>query len=178
MAQGKFDEIDRQKVIKAVESAYNVALSPVGRRRKHLQDQSGRPFWVFGGYDHWHGIPKEMMTIDTRRAAQGVLVIALRYSSRIDIYSGTLAPLIQERNRLPKTEKDYQFNLKFDANTHESITIREISGLHLNKISTIIYDNASKEADSAVNTLQKIIRRTPEKQMHVLLKRLKADHDG
>ena len=78
---------------------------------------------------------------------------------------------------LPKTEKDHQFNLKFDANTHESITIREISGLHLNKIETIAYSCTSKEADISTDFVKKMIRRMPDGQKEILLKKLIKDQD-
>jgi len=103
MVNPKFDETDRRKVIAEIETHFGVKLSPVGTRRKYLQDQTRRTFWVFGGYEDWHGIPAEMMEAEEKRNAEGILVVAKRGRTRIDIYTGPLLPLIKNKKSLSHT---------------------------------------------------------------------------
>ena len=56
MKSPKFDEQDRSKVISEIEEYFNTRLSRVGSRRKYLKDENGKSYWVFGGYEDWHGI--------------------------------------------------------------------------------------------------------------------------
>ena len=61
MKKVKFDEVDRDCVIDALQKRYGVQLDRVPPYRKWLRDESGKNWWVLGGVDDWHGIPKEMM---------------------------------------------------------------------------------------------------------------------
>ncbi len=139
----KFDETDRSKVIFEVEKHFGTKLSRVGNYRKFLQDASGKSYWVLGGYDDWHGITSDMLKEEQRRATDGVLVVAKRHKSTIDIFSGQLQPLIANYRELSHTQTgDYQFNIVIRGN---SMTIKEVQGLTLRKL------GAPQEVGTAVS---------------------------
>lgn len=154
MTNPKFDETDRRKVIAEIESHYQVKLTRVGTRRKYLQDQNKRTFWVFGGYEDWHGIPAEMMEAEEKRNADGVLVVAKRGRTRIDIYTGPLLPVIKNKKNLAHTQKgEYQFNIRQRGN---SLTINEVPGLHLSALGTASYTTEEKATDKAFEEIETI----------------------
>ena len=105
MKSTKFDEHDRRKVITELEEHYGVKLYPVGARRKFLEDGEGKAFWVLGGYEDWHGVPPEMVEEEARRSRGGVLIVAKRYKNKIDVYSGPVRPLIENKDNLSHTKE-------------------------------------------------------------------------
>ena len=132
MPTQKFDETDRGTVIVEVEKHFDVRLSKVGNFRKYLQDASGKSYWIFGGYEGWHEVTAKMLDEERRRSTDGVLVVAKRNRTSIEIFSGQLAPLIANSRDLSHTEKgDHQFNVVVRDNL---MTIKEISGLTLRKL--------------------------------------------
>ena len=143
MPKHKFDEIDRSKVIAEIEKHFGVKLAAVGKYKKFLQDATGRSYWVFGGYKDWHGISDKMLEMEKRRSTAGVLVVAKRNRTSIEIFSGQLEPLIANNRDLSHTEKgDHQFNVVIRGN---SMTIKELSGLTLRKL------GAAQEVGPAVS---------------------------
>ena len=115
MQLDKFDEIDRKAVIRSVEKSLDVSLSLVGRRKKWLRDDSGKTYWVLGGYGEWHGIPAEMMDAEAKNPTGGFIVVAIRHRSAIQIYIGPLKEVVANRGKLlraRKTTGDYQFTYR------------------------------------------------------------------
>lgn len=161
MTKLKFDETDRRKVIAELQSHFGVKLSRVGTRRKYLRDENNRTFWVFGGYEDWHGIPAEMMEAEEKRDAEGILVVAKRGKTKIDIYTGPLMPLIKNRKSLSHTQKgEYQFNIRLRGN---SLTVHEVPGFHLTALGTASYPIEEKTSDKTVEKMETIIRKlSPE----------------
>jgi len=172
MSKIKFDETDRYQVIKEIESYFGVKLSPVGSRRKYLQDQNKRTFWVFGGYDDWHGIPSEMMEAEEKRNADGILVIAKRGRNKIVIYTGALLPLIKSKHTLSHTQKgEYQFNIR---ERDGFLIINEVPKLRLSKLGSAASSIEEKESDKNVKELEAIFSSlSPEKKNQILEKLLK-----
>lgn len=170
----KFDETDRHKVIEEIESHFGVKLSRVGNRRKYLQDQNKRTFWVFGGYEDWHGFPSEMMEAEEKRNADGILVIAKRGRSKIVIYTGPLLPLIKSKQTLSHTKKDeYQFNIQERG---DLLLIKEVPKLHLSKLGAAIYSMEEKTSDKNMEKVETIIRNmSPEKAKQLFEELLKRD---
>lgn len=143
MQKHKFDETDRNKVISEVERHFGTKLSRVGKYRKFLQDPSGKSYWVFGGYEDWHGITSDMLKEEQRRATDGVLVVAKRHKSTIDIFTGPLEPLIANSRDLSHTQTgDYQFNI---TTRGKFIIIKEVPTLTLRSLGT------SQEVGSAIS---------------------------
>ncbi len=167
MTSLKFDEQDRKKVISEVEKHFNVHLSRVGSRRKYLEDSNHKSYWVIGGYDDWHGIPPDMLKEEEKRNSNGVLVIAKRHTSRVDIYSGSLQTLIINKIKLSHTKKDdYQFNINIRGN---HLFIKEIPGFSLSKLGEAPYTGESKKADKEIEKVKNLFNKlSPEEQKEII----------
>jgi hypothetical protein len=128
----KFDESDRKKVIAEVEEHFGVKLTPVGRHRRFLRDASDKAYWVLGGYDEWHGIPSEVIAEEQRRSSNGVLVVAKRHRTSIDVFAGSLQLFIANSHDLSHARAgDYQFHVTIRGSV---MSINEIPSLALKKI--------------------------------------------
>ena len=111
----KFDNLDRDLVIKEIQERCGVKLKKVRGGFKWLRDESGRNWWVLDGIDTWHGIPEEMMEDERRTQVEGVLVIAYKKLTSIDVFKGPLGPLVSASNGLPGATQpgsQYHFNVK------------------------------------------------------------------
>ena len=170
----KFDEHDRGKVISEVESHLSVTLSRVGRHRKFLQDHTGKSYWIFGGYEDWHGIKADMLKDEQKRSTDGVLVVAKRHRTSIDIFIGKLQPLIDNQRDLAHTQTgDYQFNVVVRGNV---MTIREISGLTLRKLGAPT--EAGPPVDPKVAKLEALLAKMSPAELASLLEQLKLKREG
>jgi hypothetical protein len=162
----KFDELDRKKVITQVEAHFSVKLARVGTRKKYLQDQNNRTFWVFGGVEDWHGIPLDMMQAEERQKTDGILIIAKRNRSNIDIYWGSLQTLIENKRLLSHTQKgDFQFNLRERG---AKLIIHEIPELSLCKLGDAAYSESEKTTDKSIEKVGVLLRKlSPEAREHL-----------
>jgi hypothetical protein len=175
MKSPKFDEHDRRKVISEVEDHFSVHLSPVGTRRKFLEDGNGKTFWVLGGYEDWHGIPPEMLEEEERRSTNGVLVVAKRYKSRIDVYSGPLEPLIKNKELLSHAKKgDYQFNINIRGN---HLFIKEIPDLSLAVLGESQYSVEEKDSDKKLQALKGMFSKLSSEEQQELLQKLRNEQE-
>jgi hypothetical protein len=157
MKTSKFDEIDREKVVSEIEKYFKINLTRFGRRKKYLSDQNGKSYWVLGGYDNWHGIPPDMLSEEKRKSTNGVLVVAKRYTSKIDIFVGSLQKLIDNEKSLCHTQDgDYQFNV---TTRNDCLLVKEIDGLVLMKLGGSAYSQEEKAQDSNNIKTKTIIRR-------------------
>ena len=82
----RFDDLDRRPVIDAIQEHYGVKLQKVGSRPKWLRDASGRNWWILGGLETWHGIPEEMMEHEKCSEVEGMLVIAYKKLTKIEVF--------------------------------------------------------------------------------------------
>ena len=161
----KFDEVDRKKVIAEIEEHFGVMLTRVGNHRKFLIDASGKSYWVLGGYDDWHGIPSNVLAEEQRRSNDGVLVVAKRHRTSIDVFVGPLQPLIANNRNLSHTRTgDYQFNVSIRGNI---MTIKEIPTITLKKL------GPPQEVGIALSAKQKeldaiLAKTTPEERKQIL----------
>ena len=112
----KFNNFDRRPVIDAIHAKFDVTLTPVGKRQKWLQDESGRNWWVLGGKKDWHGIPEEMMKDEEQARIEGRLVIAQLKTRSLEAFCGRLAPFVNARNEFSRAplggENQYQFMVR------------------------------------------------------------------
>lgn len=172
MSSTKFDNVDRNRVIKNVEDHYCVTLSKVGRRPKWLQDEAQINYWVIGGYGEWHGIPEEMMQAELKANDEGKLIVAIRKKASMDIFSGGVNPLVQNRRKLyraKKTTGDYQFTYKVRGN---HLIIDQLPTYSLEKIATLEYSNSKKEQDKNNEKAKKILKGMPPDEINKLLESL------
>ena len=161
---GKFDNRDRDRVIDAIQKHYAVKLQQVGRRPKWLRDASGRNWWVLGGsqnrrQEHWHGVPEEMMKDERRAQVEGVLVIADKKSTRIDVFEGPLGGLASASDELPlpratQPPRDYKFNVKVRGTRMRCI---EVPSVVSDWVLTIPYSAEERERDRALNEFRKTV---------------------
>lgn len=166
----KFDEADREKVISEVEKNLKVKLTRMGRRRKCLSDQNGRTFWVLGGYQNWHGIPPDMLKEEKRKSTNGVLVVAKRDISKIDIYSGSLQKLVENETHLSHTQNgDFQFNIDIRG---DRLIIKEVPELVLSRIGAPTYEIKEKDEDKKFQRMKEAFRQLTSEQRENLLKEL------
>lgn len=170
MKTAKFDETDRHRVISEVEKHFGIKLSRFGNYRKFLKDSAGKSYWVFGGYDDWHGIQSAMLEEEQKHASGGILVVAKRHKAKIDIFSGELQPLVSSAQDLAHTQTGgYQFNVVVRG---DSMTIKEVSGLTLRKI------GALQELDPAsslqINEVVATVPQLSPEQREQLLAQLRA----
>jgi hypothetical protein len=172
MKKLKFDETDREKVISEIEKFFKVILTRSGRRRKSLSDQNKKSCWVLGGYDNWHGIPPDMMAEEKKRSTNGILVVAKRYTSRIDIFIGSLQKLVDNENFLSHTQNgDFQFNIDIRG---DHLFVKEVDGLTLIRLGGSTYSQEDKEIDSKDIELKGIIRGLSLEQKRKLIEELVA----
>lgn len=167
----KFDEHDRGVVIAEVERHLAVTLRRVGRYRKFLQDDAGRSYWIFGGYEDWHGIKADMLKDEQKRPTDGVLVVAKRHRTSIDIFIGKLQPLIDNQRDLAHTQAgDYQFNVVIRGNV---MTIKEVPDLTLRKLGAPT--EAGPAVDPKLARIQTMLARMSPAERASLLEHLKRD---
>ena len=146
-------------------------MSPVGTRRKYLQDQNKRTFWVLGGYENWHGIPYEMMEKEEKRNAEGILVIGIKKLGKIDIYSGCLLPLIKSKRTLSHTQQgEYQFNIKIKGDT---LSINEVPKLYLSLLGATTNHAGIKTSDKKMEDVLEILRGLSSEDRGQLIAKLK-----
>lgn len=151
----KFDENDRAKVVSELERHFSVELSSTGGYSKFLRDSDGRSFWVFGGYGDWHGFQGEILCEGQSHTDDGVLVIAKRHRTTIDVYTGPLQPLIDSHRSLHRTRNgDYHFHIQ----VHRSnLYIKEVSELVLRKLAAPLEVGPVIRASAARRKLEMLI---------------------
>lgn len=167
MATIKYDEYDRKRVIRDIEETLGVRLSRVGTRRKYLRDEVGVSYWVFGGYENWHGIPPDMMQAEAESDSDGVLVIAKRKKNEISIFSGPLRPLVNNQDGLAHTKRgDFQFNVRILG---RHMFIAEVPDLVLTELGEASYTDHDKVGDKRVAEIKALMEKmSPEARRKVL----------
>ena len=157
---GKFDNLDRNRVMGAVQEHYAVKLVRVGSRYKWLGDASGRNWWILGGKDDFHGIPEDMMEDERQARVEGMLVIAQRKVGSIDVFAGSLGPLVSARDRLYRAARstgDYQFEVTLKGERLVVSGRRRNVVLELKRFATIPYSAEDKERDRKMVAVGKIL---------------------
>ena len=172
MAHSKFDETDRRAVIDELSRRLDVRISRVGRRRKWLRDHSGRNYWVLGGYADWHGIPEEMMDAEIADPSGGLVVIAMRRQSDMEIFLGPLAPLVAARRKLSRANQssgDYQFTFRRRGG---HLFVDQDSSVTLSSLVSFSFDETEKESAKRVEETMKLFAALPEDEQRELFKKL------
>jgi hypothetical protein len=143
----KFDAQDREQTIAEIESHLDVKLRPIGRRQKYLIDTNLKRYWILGGYGHWHGIPASMMDAEACRADKGSLFIAVRKTTGINIFRGSVQSLVSGRERLSRNGAgDYQLLIdERGRNLH----VRELPSVKLTWFAKRDYSTDQKAEDRA-----------------------------
>lgn len=170
----KFDNWDRKRVIDEVQEYYDVKLEKVGGRDKWRRDESGKNWWILGGKDDWHGIPKEMMEDEEARCdGDGMLIIAQRKHTCLDVFSGLLHRLVNERDKLSRVRStgDYQFVVRVSG---DRLLCDRAPNVVLEKFATIPYTEEDKEQDKNRHEVVKALEKLSPEQIREVLAQLNS----
>ncbi len=174
----KFDEYDRNRVISEIEKHYSIKLSIKPEKENRTiwrQDESGKDWWVLGGYGTWHGVPREMIEAELRDPTEGMLVIAERKHSTIEVFDGPVHQLCKAKDKLHLSSdaRNYTFNCKIHGNYMKVVEV--VPEFILRKRFSISYGEEEKERDKqsqkSVNELTKILMRMPKEEREEFLSR-------
>ena len=172
----KFDNLDRDCVIRAIQEHCGVKLQRVGSRSKWLRDESGRNWWVLGGRGGWHGIPEEMMEDEKQAQLEGRLVIAEKKLANLELFEGPLSRLVNARDRLyraAQTNGDYQFTVEVKG---DAMRCAQASDVVLRRIASTPFSDEQKERARQMNKIQKeMLAMSPEDRANFLAK-LQSDN--
>ena len=177
---GRFDNSDRKLVVNAIHDHFGVVLTKMGSRDKWLQDKSGRTWWVLGGRDDWHGIPEEMMDHEEQAENEGILVIAQKKYTEIEMFAGPLTPFISAKKKLYSAKQrdgSYQYHLTVQTKGTYLLCI-QTPGVTLNKFRTITYSSEEKERDKKIGELKKIWAAASSEERREIGRMLGAQPDG
>jgi hypothetical protein len=151
MPEDRFDELDRERVIREVERHLGVKLSRAGSRRIELTDDTGNTFVVLGGVGEWHGLPKELV----KHRKEGTLVIAKRTSERIRVFTGPMGPLVRNAGKLHVHDSgDFSFNLAW---RHDHAVIQEVPSARLSLLCEFVYTREDKDKEQNIRELKKTL---------------------
>ena len=172
----KFDKWDRKSIVALIQETFGVTLSAVGRRDIWLRDESGAEWWILGGKGYWHAIPREMMDSERVGEPTGQFVIARKLTDSLDVYVGSLQPLIAEKHSLRTRKTAYQFNV--DAK-RDSMRVVEAPSVVLKKIGTIPHTDSDREsAKNAAKVANLLKSLSPDERDKLLKKWSRKGRDG
>ena len=171
----RFDDLDRRPVINVIQEHYGVKLQKVGSRRKWLRDASGRNWWVLGGLETWHGIPEEMMEHEKCSVVEGLLVIAYKKRTKIEVFKGQLGPLVSTRDELPRSAQQFHFDVEVSGTRMRCIQAPDVV---LDRLATIPYSAKDRERDRTLNEFQKSVSAMSREEMTALMGKLNRIGDA
>ena len=177
----KFDKWDRKRVIGLIQETSGITLSAVGSRDIWFRDESGSEWWILGGKDDFHGIPREMMERESGGEPTGQLVFAQKLADSLNVYLGSVQPLVAAKHKLSRRKKDnaYLFNVVV---RNDSMRIVEEPSVVLKKIGTIPHTDSDRESVKKFEDVMKQFgSMTPDEQtkfMEELKGRIEKDGSG
>lgn len=132
----KFTKQDRLLVIKELERIQKVVLEPFPVSQKLFVDENGKFYCIFGGTGNWHGVPAPLMAQIERNAAKTLLVIAKKYTTRINLCVTSAEEFVANKKKLPRTSVGgYQFHTIVEE---DGIRLFQIPEVELKSISEIV----------------------------------------
>jgi hypothetical protein len=147
-------------VVAEIAARLEVTLRPVGRRQKYFCDHLGRHYWIVGGSGYWHGIPDAMM--DAEASLSGTkFFIAVRKTTKIDIFVGSARDLYTVRSQLSKTQTG---NYEFTIEEHHSVLhVKNIPHVQFQHFSAIEFSLEKKETQRSSFVAQREIEKSFDK---------------
>lgn len=132
----KFTKKDRQLVIKELERIQKVKLEPFPVSQKLFTDKDSKFYCIFGGTGDWHGVPAPLMAQIERNASRTLLVVAKKYTTRINICVTSAEGFVANKIKLPRTRVGgYQFHTVVEE---DGVRLFQIPEVELKKISEIV----------------------------------------
>ena len=170
----RFGNLERERVIKAIQAHYGVTLHQVGQRPKWRRDETGRNWWVLGGREDWHGIPAEMMDDEIAASTEGMLVIAQKKVDSIDAFAGTLGPLVDARGEFYRVgntagNDQYQFTVEIRRGRMQCVQAPTV----LKRFATFAYSALDRERDRNWHALMKDVAAMSDEERARLIEKLK-----
>ena len=166
----KFDDLDRKRVIDAIEEHYGVKLDKVARRRKWLRDESGRTWWVLGGVGDWHGIPKDMWELERSAQTEGMLVIAEKKRTALEVFVGPVRQLVGSIDKLrPDKNGARHFTVRVRG---DHIRCDQVPGVVLERLLSIPHSDEDRERERRTREATKTIADLTPEQVEELLENL------
>lgn len=154
-SQRKFDEVDRNRVVKEVQKTLQITLSPIGRYRKYFKGDDQKNYCIIGGYGDWHGLQGEFLLPLASGEKDRVLVIARVLRNRMELYAASMQELIRNKDRLViaknSTGSEYQFDVEYKYKDRASI--QRIPSFYLKKIHEFEYDRENGDFVSHFKSL-------------------------
>ena len=144
----KFNNEDRQILIKELERIQGVKLNPINGVSKMYISNNGHVYLIQGGKGFWHGVSEKNITqlkeMDIK-TEKGILVIAKKYHTQLDIYVGSLQLFALNIGRLiPTSKSGLQFHCQL---IEDGLFIEEIPELICNKVHTIYYPDHKRNIE-------------------------------
>jgi hypothetical protein len=171
MPAPRSDELDRAKVVTAVEEHFSVKLHTVSGRRKVFEDEAKKLYWVFTGTKDWHGFDQGMIQGVQQSNQDGVLVIATLAKSLIKVFIGSIGVLTGNLQRLTHTKKGaYQFDIEQKAG---QLIITKIPWSPLSLLTKLSYSPEEKSSDNAKREFSKLFGKLSDEQKAFVMKQLK-----
>lgn len=173
----KFDKWDRKRVVALIQETYSVKLSAEGRRDTWFRDEFGAEWWILGGKDDFHGIPEQMMEREGGEEITGKLVFTQKLVDSLNVYVGSLQPLIDAKHSLYRRSKD-------DAYLFEIVTERsgarivQAPSVVLKKIGTIPHTDSDRASIKNVDAVAKRLKALSPDERAELLKRFGGGEGG
>ena len=145
----KFNETDRDILIKEIEKIQGVSLSPIKPSRKLFKSNKNLTYLISGGTGFWHGINKQVVDIlcstDDIQDKENVFIVAKKYDTQIDVYVGSLFVFVKNLANLRKTNTG---GLQFHCiATEDGLYLDEIRELICNKVYTIYLPNHKRNIE-------------------------------
>jgi len=165
----RFDNIDRQHVIAAIENKFKSKLSKVGMRPSYLKNSQNIHFVVLGGIEGWHGIHDDVME-DIKSVDEKYLVIAIKQIESLKIYFCEMTKFLQSKILFSRTEDDrYTFNID-ECNTYAKI--REAPKVTLELLSEVPYTPSDRETIETNIKFKKALEKMSRKEIEEILQSL------
>jgi hypothetical protein len=143
----KFTNQDRKLVLKELEKIQRTSLLSTPNSRKLFSDKNGKFYCIFGGTGDWHGISESLMNQLEAHSSTTLLVVAKKYSTRIDLCVSTAEKMVKNKAKMPRTQTNgYQFHLVAEE---DGFHVTEIPRVQLKKISEIVIPHVIRRSSIA-----------------------------
>ena len=172
---GKFGNLERERVIEAIQTHFGVTLRKVEQRPKWRRDETGRNWWVLGGREDWHGVAAEMMDDEIATSNEGMLVIAQKKVESIEAFAGALGPLVEARDVLYRAGKSagneqYQFTVEV---RRERMQCVQAPTMVLKRFATFSYTAHDRERDRNLHAFMTDVAKMSDEERAKLFDELK-----
>jgi hypothetical protein len=167
----KFDNIDRKKVVDIISTYLGSPLSKIGKRHIYMKDESNMRYVIIGGTGNWHGIPIEVIEDIKKYNSDAYLVIAIKIHDSLSIFWGSISPLIEHLNSLPRLVND-RYSMHFERNQN-SLSIKEVASCRLSLLKEVKHSEFDRNNIKNISDTENMIYALTESEKDELINMLK-----